>query len=444
MTSQREWRAWPLRLYGIALALQTCLTTPTVAEEVYVSGTVGLEYESDFDGDPVIGRFGLELQADTRPNDWLTLVGIARLQVDFADALEPGQPNQHNRWSPSRRLLLGDEGEFELRELYADMAIDDIFIRLGKQQIVWGQADGLKVLDVVNPQSFRQFILDDFDNSRTPLWSMSTQVPFGDVIAEFVWIPDNSFDDIPSNDAYFGVRSPLLLLPPVPGKNLVVEEAERPGRFFADADYGVALTALVGNWDLSFNYLYQYNNLPQFLYAEDETSLTVSPEYTRTHMIGGSFSTSLGDFIIRGELAWFTNRSFTVARDFEPTGTALSGEFSYVLGIDYSGLSDTFISMQLFQSFVQDNVPGMIRDATETNMTFFIRRTFNSDLSKIELRDVTNLDRGDGFVELSAEHELNDNLTIGARVVVFYGNQLGLLGQYRDKDFFGINLEYGL
>ncbi len=428
----------------MVIALQACPTAPAIAEEVYVSGTIGLEYSSDFDGGPVIGRFGLELQADTRPYDWLTLVGIARLQVDFADKLEPGQPNQHNRWPASRRLLLGDEGEIELRELYADMTIDDIFIRLGKQQIVWGQADGLKVLDVVNPQSFREFILDDFDSSRTPLWSMSAQVPFGDVIAEFVWIPDNSFDDIPAPDAYFGVRSPLLLLPPVPGKNLVVEEAQRPGRFFADADYGVALTALVGNWDLSFNYLYQYNNLPQFLYAEDETTLTVSPEYTRTHMIGGSFSTSLGDFIIRGELAWFTNRSFTVARTAEPTGSVLTGELSYVLGLDYSGISDTFISVQLFQSFVQDHVPGMIRDATETNMTFYVRRTFNSDLSKIELRDVTNLGRGDGFVELSAEHELSDNITIGARVVVFYGDQFGLIGQYRSKDFFGINLEFGL
>ena len=444
MKTRNKSRLLPQRLCALVLAIQACLLVPVAAEELNISGTLGLNYSSNFDGDPVIGRIGLELEAYTSPNDWLTLVGIVRLQADFADELEPGRPYQKNRAPATRRLLLSDEGELELRELYADIALGDIFLKVGKQQIVWGQADGLKVLDVVNPQSFREFILDDFDSSRTPLWSVSAQVPLGNVVAEFVFIPDNTFDDIPEPDAYFAVRSPLLLLPPVPGKAVNAREAERPNDFFGDADYGVALTALVGNWDISFNYLYQYNNLPQFLYMEDETTLTISPQYTRTHMIGGSFSTSLGDFIVRGELAWFTNRSFTVDRAYDPTGSELSGEFSYVIGLDYSGISDTFISVQLFQSFVQDHVPGMIRDKSESNMTFFIRRTFNSDLSKIELRDVTNLGRGDGYVELSAEHELRDNITIGARVVVFYGDQSGLLGQYRDKDFFGINLEFGL
>jgi hypothetical protein len=93
---------------------------------------------------------------------------------------------------------------------------------------------------------------------------------------------------------------------------------------------------------------------------------------------------------------------------------------------------------------VQDHVPGMIRSSTESNLTFFVRRTFNNDLTKIELRDVTNLNRGDGYVELSAEHELRDNVTIGARVVVFYGDNFGLIGQYHDKDFFGVNIEFGL
>ena len=128
--------------------------------------------------------------------------------------------------------MFGDHGEAELREFYADIAIDDVFLRLGKQQIVWGQADGLKVLDVVNPQSFREFILDDFDNSRIPLWSLSAQVPLGDVVAEFVFVPDSTFDDIPASDAYFGIRSPLLLLPPTPGKEFIVNEPDRPRDFF--------------------------------------------------------------------------------------------------------------------------------------------------------------------------------------------------------------------
>lgn len=65
--------------------------------------------------------------------------------------------------------------ELELREFYLQGEIGDTFLTLGKQQIVWGKAEGLHVLDIVNPQSFREFILDDFDNSRIPLWTVNIE-----------------------------------------------------------------------------------------------------------------------------------------------------------------------------------------------------------------------------------------------------------------------------
>jgi hypothetical protein len=38
-----------------------------------------------------------------------------------------------------------------LRELYIDTSINDINVRIGKQQVVWGTADGMKLLDIINP-----------------------------------------------------------------------------------------------------------------------------------------------------------------------------------------------------------------------------------------------------------------------------------------------------
>ncbi|WP_043772935.1 DUF1302 family protein [Algiphilus aromaticivorans] len=66
----------------------------------------------------------------------------------------------------------GGSGELALRELYADIYLGPLYLRAGKQQIVWGKADGLKLLDQVNPQNFREFILADFEHSRIPQWSL--------------------------------------------------------------------------------------------------------------------------------------------------------------------------------------------------------------------------------------------------------------------------------
>ena len=84
-----------------------------------------------------------------------SLTGILRIRGDAEDKLEPGSPYQDNRSTASSSLYLGDNVDVELRELYIDSYFDDTLLRVGKQQVVWGQADGLKVLDVVNPQSYR-------------------------------------------------------------------------------------------------------------------------------------------------------------------------------------------------------------------------------------------------------------------------------------------------
>ena len=99
---------------------------------------------------------------------------VRRVAVDngnritgLGDKLEPGTPTNDFRGRAARRAFIGSIADVELREFYVDVDIHDHVLRVGKQQIVWGEADGLKVLDVVNPQSFREFILADFEDSRT-------------------------------------------------------------------------------------------------------------------------------------------------------------------------------------------------------------------------------------------------------------------------------------
>jgi hypothetical protein len=59
------------------------------------------------------------------------------------------------------------------RELYLDSFFgseNQFSTRLGKQQIVWGTADGIKLLDIINPTDFRHFVQDPFEDSRIPVW----------------------------------------------------------------------------------------------------------------------------------------------------------------------------------------------------------------------------------------------------------------------------------
>ena len=62
-----------------------------------------------------------------------------------------------------------------LRELYADTKVGDWDVRLGKQQVVWGTADGIKLLDMINPTDWREFNQNTMADARIPVWMINAE-----------------------------------------------------------------------------------------------------------------------------------------------------------------------------------------------------------------------------------------------------------------------------
>ncbi len=63
-----------------------------------------------------------------------------------------------------------------LRELYVKKTFDvgdgrELFLKLGRQQVVWGRTDLFRVLDVINPVDYsRNNIYDELQDIRIPMW----------------------------------------------------------------------------------------------------------------------------------------------------------------------------------------------------------------------------------------------------------------------------------
>ena len=63
-----------------------------------------------------------------------------------------------------------------LRELYIDTTTaDGTFVRLGKQQVVWGKADGAKFMDLINPTDYREMAQNAMDESRITVWALNAE-----------------------------------------------------------------------------------------------------------------------------------------------------------------------------------------------------------------------------------------------------------------------------
>ncbi len=86
--------------------------------------------------------------------------------------------------------------EYKLREIYTDMAIPPFSLRLGRQQIVWGETDNFRALDVINPLDTRwHWSRESWEDIRIPLWMARAIYDIGKIgpleesFVEAVWIP---------------------------------------------------------------------------------------------------------------------------------------------------------------------------------------------------------------------------------------------------------------
>ncbi len=413
-----------------------------------IHATAELEWARGVQGDQ---KFELlvdptfEWRPEGRP--WM-LRGVGRLRADAFDRIEPGHPHPALRSSLNRPFQAGDHVQLELRELVLEVEAGDAYVRLGKQQIVWGEADGLKLLDVVNPQDFREFILDDFDDSRIPLWAVQVELPLGPIVAEFVWLPDPTFHALPVAGSPYAFTSERLVGRAPAGVPVVQDPVDRPRRLVRDSDAGLRITGRFEGWDWSAVYFYAYDDTPVLGGALELSPagprLRLQPRLERTHLVGGSASNAFGDLVVRTEIAWRSDRFLPTRDPSARDGLSETGEIGYVIGLDWFGFRDSLVSFQVFQSWLLQDDRGRFRNSMDTNLTLLARREFMNERLRLEAIWIHNLDDADGVFRPKVRYELRDEWTVWAGLDIFYGRSRGLFGQFDRSDRLVVGLEWGL
>jgi len=370
-----------------------------------------------------------------------------QIYTDLNDNLEEGNPKDETASDFSKRLFIGDRTNIELREFYLYTKLfKKIRLTLGKQQIVWGETDGLKLLDVINPQNFREFILDDFEDSRIPLWSVKAEFDIKNIGVQFVWIPDNTYHITQNFDAPFFTKS--LFQSPPEGISTKFNTTIKPTRFIADSDIGLKLSTFTKGWDLSLNYFYYYDDLPVFysnLQFSDtqEPFVFISPKFERQHLVGGTFNKVYSSSTFRGEIAYIFDQNFTSIDPNAIHGIETSNVYRSAIGIDYIK-GESVISAQLFSDIITGDISPFNRDDFETNTSLLISQEMMNDNLKMEVLWVHNMNHGDGFIRPNLSYWLNTNTQLFFGSDLFYGNKTKLFGQFKDRSRISFGVRWGI
>jgi len=327
----------------------------------------------------------------------------------------------------------------QVKEAYLLYEGDAFDLRLGQQQIVWGKTDGLRMLDVVNPLDMREFILDDFLDSRIGL-----------AAARLNWYPDTDIEQeiellvIP--DAQSAQAAPAgsrwAFATPATPSGLTVQQlaSEQPNWSAKNTELGIAWRANVGGWDVSTNYFYGWKDTPNALRNILRGVLQVKLKHFRMHTVGGSFSNAFGAFVVRGEMAANLregiNAQGTTFADTVQRKTTLNT----ALAVEWSRYNWS-ISPQFFIRHINGWNNALLESKDSGFWTLRIATDFMHEKLKPEVLFLADWSAGGWLARPKASYEWSDHITTTFGADIFGGNH-GFLGQFANNDRIYLESEY--
>lgn len=318
----------------------------------------------------------LFFEGDYSPHDKLKLYLSGLLTVDWAYQLNANRDSWNDKLFPkSRRNLNVDDKYWELlKEAHVTWTPGDFMFRVGKQIVAWGETDGFRLMDQINPLDQRRGFADvEFETSIIPIWLLRAEynVPITktswlqNLNLQFVFNPNADFipnQGIMAGNADGGIWAPDLDL--IPGSHLATAYGpiRTPKRWSEGNEFAFRIMGVVYDSVVTLNGFYGRDNdfvsklippfispLPPHIFASDRKLLLhVFQEgyYPLFRYVGATFSRDiiplkasfLGGVapVLRLETFYAFDNTFTFANPLTSAQRfEKSDEFRGAVGIDW-------------------------------------------------------------------------------------------------------------
>ena len=206
--------------------------------------------------------------------------------------------------------------KFDIREAYVNLNLGKFDFRVGEQIVLWGRADGFNPTNNVTPQDFCVFSPEEDDKrlGNFVVKGIFNPYPFR---IEVDWIP-----------VYKSSLFPFIGKPM--GDGIVWNNEKRPYRW-KNQSFGVKIDLEKPSFDLSLSYYNGLHKFPGIAYEKTPSEILLSQEPYRVHVVGMDFSTSLGNYGLRGEFA-----CSLPDKGNNPIYSVPNKQMEYTIGIDRS------------------------------------------------------------------------------------------------------------
>ncbi|MFH0811945.1 MAG: DUF1302 family protein [Pseudomonadota bacterium] len=401
-------------------------------------------------GDLAIFRNTLQLEMEYSLGEHFSIFSIYRL------AYEGGYDVQSVDDRPRDQEFIQDE----LRELYVTLAFDEWTFKIGKQQLVWGETDVLRMADVINP-------LDLSWNWSNETWE-DIRRPLRMIVATYA--PERFVTNNVSLEAVFIPEDFKATLTPRPGSNWHIDlagwelfrTAYRAGEPNDNNDeYGFRLRGVIKGAEVSvFDWYGRLDggvvNLDHFIGFLTGTHGVGFVDYPKFNSTGAT----LNWFDPWTRTVWRFEGSYNFEEPFNDSFFRIQrwDSLNFMIGFDrptwirlLNPEQTWFLSFQWFHKNILDYKhsyglisPSQSNDQYQNIAIFLMTSGYKNNIYTPTLAVAYDLS-GTWFVAPSFKYNFNSELafTIGANFYIATTTRDSIWGTVRDNDQVYFRIRYG-
>ncbi len=243
------------------------------------------------------------------------------------------------------------ESEVELFDAFVEGKISsNLDYKIGRQVVVWGRSDSIRVTDILNPIDNRTPAMVDIEDLRLPVAMAKFDYFIGDWQITPIAIFEQRFSKMPPVGSEF---NPLLI--------------EIEDREYDDISYALSVSGEFSGWDISF---YGADTHSDEGYLDIGVN-SIERVHNRVKMVGSAINILTGSWLFKGEFAYFDGLKYS------STGDREFSRDDILLGVEYNGIADTLLSYDMVRRNIHVRNPSLRVDIV---LRIYVKNLFNHNL----------------------------------------------------------------
>ena len=312
--------------------------------------------------------------------------------------------------------------ETELFDAYVEGSLtENLDIKAGRQVVVWGRSDTIRITDVLNPLDNRRPGMVDIEDLRLPVGIVKADYFLGDWRVTPIAIIEQRFSKNPAFGSAFN---------PMPDPHL---REDSP----TDVTYALSIGGEFSGWDVNFYGAHLYDDAGYIKFGAQPIL-----KHEKVDMLGTALNVLSGAWLFKTELAYFDGLKYTSTQEKKFTRT------DALLGVEYKGIADTMISYDFsirhFNSYDKRllNEFNPLEKNTYQHAFRIISDFMNATLHANYLISLygSKLDKG-GFQRAWVKYDIDDAVSMNVGVVDYIGGSK-LFDAVKDNDMIFMDVSY--